>query len=201
MEKKSNREKILKLVEGAVMVALAFGLSCVKLFELPYGGTITFLSMLPIVVYSIRNGVASGLMCSFVYALTQLAQGIFVSGLLGWGLTPGLLVGCILLDYIIPFTILGLAGIFRTKGVKGWITGTVGVILIRLMSHVLSGVFIFKSAGLLWEGLEISNSWLYSMAYNGFYMIPEMILTTIGAVILFNKNIMSRLLKNLEVKT
>ena len=85
MEKKSNREKILKLVEGAVMVALAFGLSCVKLFELPYGGTITFLSMLPIVVYSIRNGVASGLMCSFVYALTQLAQGIFVSGLLGWG--------------------------------------------------------------------------------------------------------------------
>lgn len=200
MEKTSNREKILKLVEGAVMVALAFGLSFVKLFELPWGGSVTFLSMLPIVVYSIRHGVVSGLMCSFVYALTQLGQGIVGSGLFTWGLSPANLVACIFLDYIIAFTVIGMAGIFRKKGVKGWIAGTVSVIFIRYISHVISGAVIFASAGKLWEGLEISNPWLYSMAYNGFYILPEMILTTIGAVILFNKNVMSKLLKNLEVK-
>lgn len=199
-----NRKKILALVEGAVMVALAFGLSWVTKFipflNLPWGGSITLLSMLPIIVYSIRNGVKYGLMCSFVYALTQLSQGIFADGLLGWGLTPIMLISCIFLDYIGAFTVLGFAGMFRNKEMKGWIGGTVSMIFARYVLHVISGAVVFASAGKLWESLEINNPWLYSIAYNACYMLPEMILTTIGAVLLFKTGAVKMILKKQEAK-
>lgn len=195
-----NRKKILALVEGAVMVALAFGLSFVKIFKLPWGGSVTLLSMLPIIVYSIRNGAKYGVMCSFVYALTQLAQGIIADGLFGWGLTPAMLIACIFLDYIGAFTVLGFAGMLRSKDMKGWIGGAVSVIFVRYILHVISGAAVFASAGKLWEGLEISNPWLYSMAYNSCYMLPEMILTTIGAVLLFKTGAIKMILKKQESK-
>lgn len=202
MEKKTV-SKVLTLVEGAIMVALAFVLSFITQFipflNLPWGGSITLLSMLPIVVYSIRRGVKCGLMCSFVYSLTQFAQGI-VGGLFGWGLTPIMLIGCIFLDYIGAFTVLGFAGMFRKKGMKGWIGGTILVIFVRYTFHVLSGAVIFASAGKLWESLEINNPWLYSMAYNACYMLPEMILTTIGAVIIFKIPVVKNILTDQTAK-
>ena len=155
-----KNNKVRVLVEGAIMVALAFVLSWVTKFipflNLPWGGSITLLSMLPIVVYSIRNGIANGLMCSFVYSLTQLAQGA-VDGLFGWGLAPAMLVACIFLDYIGAFTVLGFAGMFRGKGMEGWIGGTVTVIFVRYVFHVISGAVVFASAGKLWESLEIND--------------------------------------------
>lgn len=198
-----KNNKVRVLVEGAIMVALAFVLSWVTKFipflNLPWGGSITLLSMLPIIVFSIRNGIANGLMCSFVYSLAQLAQGA-VDGLFGWGLTPVMLIACIFLDYIGAFTVLGFAGMFRNKGMKGWIGGTVAVIFVRYVFHVISGAVVFASAGKLWESLEINNPWLYSMAYNACYMLPEMILTTIGAVILFKTGAIKMILKNKDVK-
>lgn len=193
------------MVEGAVMVALAFGLSLTTEFipflNLPWGGSITLLSMLPIIVYSIRNGVESGLACSFVYSLTQLAMGIMHSGLLGWGLTPGMLIACILLDYIGAFTVLGLAGMFRKREMTGWISGTVAAIVLRYAMHVVSGAVVFHSAGKLWEGLEIGNPWLYSTVYNACYMLPELIFTTIGATFLFKSGAIKMILKGREAKS
>ena len=198
-----KNNKVRVLVEGAIMVALAFVLSWVTKFipflNLPWGGSITLLSMLPIVVYSIRNGIANGLMCSFMYSLTQLAQGA-VDGLFGWGLAPAMLVACIFLDYIGAFTVLGFAGMFRGKGMEGWIGGTVTVIFVRYVFHVISGAVVFASAGKLWESLEINDPWLYSMAYNACYMLPEMILTTIGAASLFKTGAIKMILKSKDVK-
>lgn len=197
-----NRKKILALVEGAVMVALAFGLDflskLVPFLTLPWGGSITSLSMLPIIVYSIRNGVKYGLMCSFVYALVQLVVDLAKLGT--WGLTPVTFTACVLLDYIIAFSVLGLAGIFRRKGMKGWIGGAVGAIFLRYVSHVISGAAVFASVGKVWNAIEINNTWLYSMAYNACYMLPEMILTTIGAVLLFKTGAVKMILKKQEAK-
>ena len=78
-----KNEKVLTLVEGAVMVALATVLSFVKIVHLPWGGSITLLSMLPIIVFSIKRGVANGLAASFVFALIQFIQGC-AGGLFGW---------------------------------------------------------------------------------------------------------------------
>ncbi|MBQ5315481.1 MAG: energy-coupled thiamine transporter ThiT, partial [Oscillospiraceae bacterium] len=115
--------KLKTLVEGAIMIALATVLSLIKIYKLPWGGSITLLSMLPIAVFSLRHGVYKGLGVSFVYALIQLFQGIVFDGLFAWGLTPLMLIGCIMLDYILPFTSLGLSGIFKDKGLIGQLSG------------------------------------------------------------------------------
>ena len=180
MSNTSQKTKIL--VEGAAMVALATVLSFIRVFKLPWGGSITLLSMLPIVLFSIRRGVQSGMVVSFVYALVQFFQGVLV----GWGLTPVMLIACILLDYVLAFFVLGLAGLFRKNGIAGWIGGIALAVGLRFVCHFLSGVVIWGSFGELWSGFSTDNTWLYSFLYNGCYMLPEMLFTIIGAVALLS---------------
>ena len=123
MEKTTNSHSKTKvLVEGAVMVALAAVLSWIRIFHLPWGGSVTQHSMLPIAVYSIRHGIGAGVMVSFAFSLIQLGQGM-LDGLFGWGLTPVMLLACILLDYVGAFTVLGFAGVFRSRGLAGQLGG------------------------------------------------------------------------------
>lgn len=178
---RNTKTKIM--VEGAVMVALATALSFIPIIQLPWGGTVTLLSMLPIAIFSIRRGIKPGLAASFLYALIQFAQGA-MKGLFGWGLTPGMLIACILLDYIGAFFVLGIAGIFRKKNFPGWMGGITLAVCLRFLFHFLSGVVIWQSVGELWNGFSTDNTFLYSFLYNGCYMLPELILTLAGAAAL-----------------
>lgn len=163
------------LVEAAIMVALSTALSLVKIWELPLGGSVTLLSMLPICMLSLRHGLKWGLGGAFVYAVGQLALGL--SEVLSWGLTPTALVGTFFLDYIFAFTVLGLAGMFRERGFTGKMFGVALVIFLRFVCHFISGVIIFD----VWMPEEWSNVYLYSICYNGTFMLPEMIFTMIAA--------------------
>lgn len=180
----SRNSKTRILTEGAIMIAMAFVLSYIKIFRLPWGGSITLLSMLPIIVYSIKRGVKAGLFAAFLSALLQLGQGIVIDGLMGWGLTPVMLVSCIFLDYIGAYTVIGLGGIFRENGMGGAVAGTVIAVLLRYVFHVISGAVIFHSSGMIWETFSTENEWIYSAVYNGAYMLPEMVFTVMGAVVL-----------------
>lgn len=184
MASEKKKFSVLMLVEGAVMIALAFVLSFVRPVKLQWGGSITLLSMLPICLYSIKHGIKAGLCVSFIYSLFQFGQGV-MDGLFGWGLTVPMLIACILFDYILAYTSIGVAGMLRKLGDGGKIAGIVIALLLRFFFHFLSGVVVWKSMGQLWESdIFINNSVLYSAAYNGAYMLPEIILTTIFAVIL-----------------
>ena len=185
--------KVKALVEGAVMVALATVLSYIRIIKLPWGGSVTLLSMLPIIVYSIKYGVKNGFFVSFVFALFQLGQG-FADGLMSWGLTPVMCASCIFLDYIGAYTVIGIGGIFRSKGTSGYVAGTVLAVFCRFLFHFVSGVVIWHSSGKLWEAFATDNEWLYSLLYNGAYMLPEMIFTAVGAVVLFSVPQTKRLL-------
>jgi len=165
------------------MIALATVLSYIRVYKLPWGGSITLLSMLPVVIFSIKHGVKYGLTVSFIFSLVQLLQGI-MDGLFGWGLTSGMLVACILFDYILAFSVLGIAGIFRKQGFFGWLLGIILALMLRYACHFTTGVVIWKSVGALWDGFSTDNFWLYSLLYNGSYMLPEIIFTTIGAAIM-----------------
>ena len=180
----NKNSKIRVLAEGAIMVAMAFVLSYIKIFRLPWGGSITLLSMLPISIFSIKRGIKAGLFAAFVSALLQLGQGIIADGLLVWGLTPIMLISCIFLDYIGAYTVIGMAGIFRKNGLGGRLAGTALAVLIRYILHIVSGAVIFHSSGMIWEAFSTDNEWLYSTLYNGAYMLPEMIFTVIGAAVL-----------------
>ncbi len=175
-----KKVNVKKLTMSAVLIALSAALSMVKVFEMPLGGSVTLLSMLPVCMLAIMYGCKWGLFCSFVYSLTQLAMGI--GSVLSWGLTPQALVGSIVFDYLAAFTVLGLAGMFRKHGVPGYIGGISLALLLRAVSHVISGVIFFAS----WAP-EGWNPFVYSLAYNGAYMVPEIVFTFAGAILLLKE--------------
>lgn len=183
-----KKSKTSILTECAVLVALSVVLSLIKVWQMPLGGAITLVSMLPVCVASLRHGLKWGFLASGLYALVQLFFGITMDGLLGWGLTPAMLIGCMLFDYVIAFAVLGIAGVFRGKGQSGAIAGIVLAMVLRFVSHFLSGYVIFTNLeqwelfGNLFEGAPA----MYSICYNGLYMLPELIITVIVFVILWN---------------
>lgn len=189
--KKSN---VKRLVLTAVLIGMGTALSLVKVYQLPLGGSITLLSMLPIALISIEYGIGWGLVGAFTYSLIQFGFGIG-EGVFGWGLSPVALIGCILLDYVLAYTSIGLAGIFRKKGTFGICAGVAIALVCRFIFHLLSGALIFD----IWMPEEWSDPWLYSLVYNGSYMLPELIFTTIGAVALFKAPQFAKLVEsNLE---
>jgi len=168
------------LVEGALMIALATILSMIKILEMPFGGSVTLLSMLPPVLMSFRHGTRWGLLTAFVHSVLQL-----VMGFSNVGYCPTLIsrVGCILLDYLLAFTALGLAYFFSRpfkNRLVGVIAGTAIVCALRFVCSWLSGVLIWGSYQSYYEWAANMPLWLYSLVYNGNYMLPETVITVIG---------------------
>ena len=191
MAAKSNTNvNIKRLVLTAMLIALGTALSMVKIWQMPLGGAVTLLSMLPIALISIEYGVAWGMGGAFAYSLVQL--GLSFAKVLSWGLSPAAVVGTFVFDYLLAFTFLGLSGMFRKKGAPGIIVGLLIAMSLRLICHVISGAIIFG----VWMPEDWSNPWLYSICYNGLYMLPEFILTTIGSVILFKTPSFGRLVSS-----
>lgn len=191
-----KKQNIIRLTETAVFIALAVALSMVKIFQLPLGGSVTLVSMLPICILSFRYGVKWGFFSSFIYSLFQLMLGITTDGLLGWGLTPLMLVGCILFDYIIAFSVLGIAGVFKKKGEAGLYAGLTLAFLLRFASHIVSGYFIFAYLD-QWEifgSTFVNKPLLYSICYNGTYILPELIITIAVVVVLMRFTAVKKLI-------
>lgn len=172
------------MAEGAMMIAVATVLSMIKIIEMPFGGSVTLFSMLPIVLMSYRHGTKWGLMTAFAHSILQLIMGIKN---VGYCATLGAQIACILLDYVIAFSVLGLASFFshglknRTAGVC---VGTTAVCCLRFVCHFLSGVFLWGSYKEYYDWAADMPTWLYSIVYNGNYMLLETIITVLGALIL-----------------
>lgn len=179
--------KIRALCECAIMVALAFVLSCAKLYEMPLGGSVTVASMLPIMLISIKYGSKIGLGTAFVYSLTQLLQAYVEGNVFPYCETAGTMVICILFDYIVPFTVLGLAGIlkdvkiFRKKEI-GCYVGMFAVVFVRFLSHFITGVVIWGQ----WapEGM---GKFVYSLAYNGSFLAIDFAICLVCAVLMLRE--------------
>ena len=162
------------LTEGAIMVALAQVLSYVKLMELPNGGSLTP-AMFPLILFAVRWGLKPGLLASFSFGLLQL---IF-DGAYAWGWQS------MLLDYLVAFTPLGLAGLFRKKP-WGIFAGTVLGCVCRFAVHYISGVTIYKIlAPTELLGMTFTSPSFYSLVYNGSYMLPNTILALVIAGLLY----------------
>lgn len=173
-------KKVLCLCECAVMIALAFifdflskGIS--SFFPNPWvnGGGIT-IAMVPLVFISYRHGLSWGLITAFAYSAIQLITGWYAppAG------TPIAFILCVLLDYILAFTALGLAPIFAKpfkNKLLGYGFGAFAVCILRFICSFLSGAILWGEY-ITW-GFE--SVWLYSFVYNISYMLPNAILTAI----------------------
>lgn len=195
----ARKSSVRILVESAILVALSTVLSLIKIWPMPLGGAVTLLSMLPVCAVSIRHGSKWGFGAAFVYSVIQLVFGITMDGLLGWGLTPAMLIGCIMFDYILAFTVLGAAGLFRKLGEAGVYAGISVALVGRFASHFLSGYVIFKNLEQwnLFGKLFENKPALYSIAYNSCYMVPELVFTLVAVVILMRIPYMRKTVFNL----
>lgn len=162
------------LVSGALCVALSFVLSCIVLYRLPQGGSVTAASMLPIMLFAWMYGPVAGICAGLVHGILQLVQGVYV-------VHPVQL----LLDYIFPFAALGLAGLFR-KDNQMWL-GILVAGVARFIVHFLSGYVFFASYAPAEQG-----PFIYSVGYNASYMVPEI---AICLVIIMIPQLRSALIK------
>lgn len=173
--------KTKKLTLAGMLIALATVLSLIKIFDMPYGGSVTAGSMVPIIIFSMMSDIKWSITQAVVYSLVQL--------LLGWYAPPAQtftsFAAVILLDYVIAFGGLGLAGPIARRlggGRVATAAGALSVMFIRFLCHFLSGILIWSS--LAPEGQPV---WLYSLLYNGGYMLGETVVTVVATLIVFSR--------------
>lgn len=177
MNNTSSKTRIL--VEGAMLIALATVLSYLKFGTMPHGGSIT-LEMLPIIIMGYRNGSKWGCFTGFVHGLLQMILGfenvLYCATLLSQ-------IGCILLDYLLAFSVLGLGPVITNLFKKNHM---VGIIVGSTCCGALRFICSFLSGWLLWGSYapEGMNAAYYSLVYNGAYMLPDTIIVVIVMAIL-----------------
>jgi thiamine transporter len=154
------------LTEAALAVALAFVLGLIKVFQMPFGGSIS-LDMVPLILLALRQGPWVGIVAGATYGLLDFAIEPFA-------VHPVQVV----FDYPLAFGVLGLAGFFPPT-VRGAIFGTVAAVLARFLCHFISGLAFFIST--------FPEGWsplIYSAAYNAAYLVPSLIIALVVVVAL-----------------
>ena len=209
MENKQNKTK--RLTESAMLLTVAIVLELVSKMFIPeqtFGGQITIVSMLPVVLVSYRYGLKWGFVTSFTYALLEMAIGMktvssaFLPGFFGDdAMILNAIIMC-LLDYVVAFSVLGLGGIFRNRIKKPGVSllcGSLVALGARFLTHILSGYILFATwaeyyftqEGFPAWGAQLVETlspaglgWVYSIVYNGMYMMPELIFTAIASLLI-----------------
>ena len=178
---------------AALCVALGFALSYVRFFKMPMGGSITFASLLPLMLYSYMFGCRKGVIAGLVYGVLQAVQD-------PWIIHPAQFA----LDYAVAFAGIGLAGCFKSMNVlngKPRLQFTLGAIVagfFRFISAYYSGVFAFGAYGASYAeqfGIPaLANEYFYSFVYQCMYVIPDLLIVIIaGVILLSSKNMVHQL--------
>ena len=175
-DNKKKISNIQMLAESAIMLALSVALNELTPIQFPFGGSVTFFSQLPILIIGYRYGIGQGLLTGFTMGIVEMLFGLknfsYVTGI-------GSYLILIFADYIVAFSVLGLGAMFKKK-IKNQALALASagavVSVLRFICHLISGVTIWKGYA------EDTPVLLYSLTYNGGYMLPELILTVIGAL-------------------
>ena len=202
--------KTKRLTESAMLLSLALVLEVVSKMcipPMPFGGQVTLVSMLPVVLISYRHGVRRGLIAGLCYGFIEMALGggtvtaAFQPGYFGDGAMLGRALIMVGLDYVLAFTALGLGGCVRDlihKPGPGLMMASIVSLLCRYFIHVLSGYILFSGWAVWFFTQDGFPAWgaalveslspqalglAYSLVYNGMYMLPEMIITAIAALL------------------
>lgn len=176
------------IVYGAISIALSFALSYAKLFKLPQGGSVTFASLLPLMVYCCMFGTRRGLVVCTIYGVLQ---------------DPFIIHPMqFLLDYPLAFGLIGVSGIFMEKGVfkekkiVAFLLGGIIAVVLRYACHVCSGVFAFADYADL---DKYGSAIVYSMAYNSFTFVDMALALVAGSTLFASKSFTALMQKSSDV--
>ena len=156
------------LAEIAIFTALATTLSMIVIYVMPQGGSITLASMVPIIWLALRRGPKVGVISAVLYGCIQFI-------ILPYAIAPLQ----VLLDYLLAFGVLGLAGFFPRYPTLG---AAIAVVLRFVMSFIAGVVY--------WAPIYAPNinPYIYSAVYNGSYIVPELIITVFVVALLQTSN-------------
>ncbi len=218
---KGKKTNILTVT--GVLIALGTILSFIKIFEWPFGGSITLASMVPIIIVGYKYGPRWGVFSAFMFSILQAVLGAATTQAFAGMYDAENVKGSVLkivimaaLDYVVAFTVLGFSGIFRDRINNDTVAISLGAtfaIILRYAAHFVSGFLLWGDyAKEFFVGLKdtfadgskmdafattITNgvighhegqylAEIYSFVYNGFYMIPELIITIIVLVVIMS---------------
>ena len=170
-----------RLAETGILIAMGTVLSLIK-FDMPFGGGLTLCSMLPLVIVSRRYGWKWGAVAAFIYSVLQTLLGL---DNVRYATTFLMAMVIILLDYIIAYTAIGFSSVFDGKikdGRTSLVAGMAFTFTLRFLCHFITGWIIWDA---LWPNEFGLLSPIYSLAYNGSYMLPELVITSVVAVLLY----------------
>ena len=185
--KKQQCNNTKSIVYAGVTIAASFALSYIRLFELPQGGSVTLASLLPIMIYSYIFGIRKGILVGVIYGFLQFIQA-------PWFYHPMQF----LLDYPIAFATVGICAVFREKNILTnknplqFALGALIAVVIRYLSHVVSGIFVFGSGD-----PENYGAVAWSFLYNAFTFADMAITIAVGVALLSSKAII-RLIENIK---
>ena len=195
----------------ALAMVLAMVCALIPFLNLPFGGGFTVASMLPVVIISYMYGMKWGFFSAAIYSVIQIVMDLYLGkgstimalfmpnseDFMGFGAAIAILI----IDYLVAYTLLGFGGAFRKVIKNKALALTLGVVLalsLRYIAHIVSG-YIFYGAWAEWffsqENFYAIGGWIlehfsgnalaviYSIFYNGLYMIPEIVITAVAALI------------------
>jgi len=173
------KEQTKRLCVTAVLLALAAALSTIKLFTMPFGGTVTPASMLPVCLIAVLYHTEWGVLSGLLYGVMQLILGL---NNLSYATSAAAAAAIIMLDYLLAFAALGISDLFRFKPL-----GVIVACLLRFLCHFVTGFTV-------WSALSPDAVW-YSLLYNGAYMLPETVITAAAMFLLCRTGVTERLRK------
>ena len=176
--KKATFSDTRSIVYGAIAIAMSFALSYARFIHLPQGGSVTFASLLPLMIYCCMFGTRRGIVVCLIYGCLQALQDTYIIHPVQF-----------LLDYPLAFGMIGVSGFFceRTPLKKNkliaFIVGAVIAVVLRYACHICSGVFAFAD----YADLETYDTAIaYSFAYNSFTMVDLAIDLAAGILLLLS---------------
>ena len=184
LDKQTLRFNARSLAYAGICTAMSYALSYIKLWDMPQGGSITLVSLLPLMLYAYIFGVKKGVFVGFTYGILQALQD-------PWLIHPAQF----LLDYPVAFSAVGLAGLFKnTTYFKKLpqIKFTLGACIagcMRFACHVLSGALAFEAYA------EGQNVWLYSLVYNSYVFIDAALVVVAAIFVLSSRSFIKTVTK------
>ena len=159
------------IAEIVVVVSLSYALNLIVLFRMPQGGSVSVVSMVPILWLALRRGTKIGVLAGVIFGLVDMMPQPFVVHPVQF-----------LLDYPLAFGSLGLAGLFQKHPIAGVVTGIFG----RFVCHFVSGMVFFAMYAP--SGM---NPAVYSAIYNGSYLVVELVFSIVIMYVLVRRGVVS----------
>ena len=152
----TSSRKTKMLVEGGLVIAMAQILSMYVIYQMPQGGAVKAANLVPLLIYAYRWGGRAGMLTGVAYGIVHFLVGFKFS----------IHYMSIILDYILAYGAIGMAGFFGGSGTVKAFFGAIDAILTRFAISAISGVVVFGS-------------------YNATYMLPDMVINLVVLALLY----------------